>query len=220
MSRIKIILDFLSDLKKNNRKDWMDEHKERYLEAKKEFELLVAVMIDRIALIDDYIVGIQPKNCIFRLNRDIRFSNDKRPYKENMGAFIAADGKKAVDGGYYIHLEPGQSMLAGGTYMPPSDVLARIRQEIDYNPEGLLSFIKGESFQKYFGEFAGERLKTAPKGYPADHPHIALLNLKSLIVTHSLSDEQVTDEHFISYAERVFRAAKPLNDFLKTAVRE
>jgi uncharacterized protein (TIGR02453 family) len=220
MTQVKTILNFLADLKNNNDKDWMDKNKGRYQEARQAFERLVAVLIDRIGLFDDSVAGIQPKTCIFRLNRDIRFSNDKRPYKENMGAFISGMGKKAVDGGYYIHLEPGKSMIAGGSYMPPGDILSKIRQEIDYNPEALISFIEGEPFRKYFGEFGGERLKTAPKGYPADHPHIDLLNLKSLIVAHYLNDDQVIREDFIHYAAEVFGAMKPLNDFLKAAIRE
>ncbi|MBR9999751.1 MAG: DUF2461 domain-containing protein [Cyclobacteriaceae bacterium] len=217
---MKTILDFLDDLRNNNTKEWMDKNKTRFQEARREFESLVSILIDRITLFDDSIAGIQPKNCIFRLNRDIRFSNDKRPYKENMGAFISGEGKKGVDGGYYIHLEPGQSMLAGGSYMPPADVLGKIRQEIDYDPEPLLSFMRGKSFRQYFGDFAGDRLKTAPKGYAADHPNVGLLNLKSLIVTHPLSDKQVTGDNFIGYATEVFASIKPLNDFLKTAIRE
>jgi uncharacterized protein (TIGR02453 family) len=217
---MKTILSFLEELKKNNHKEWMDNHKERYQQARQEFESLVGILIEKITLFDESIAGIQLKNCIFRQNRDIRFSNDKRPYKENMGAFISGQGKKAVDGGYYIHLEPGKSMLAGGSYMPSADVLSRIRQEIDYNPEGLISFTRGKPFNTYFGDFAGERLKTSPKGYPADHPNIRLLNLKSLIVTHTLTDKQVTGENFIPYATEVFSAMKPLNDFLRTAVRE
>lgn len=217
---MKTILSFLEDLKKNNNKEWMDQNKGRYQQARKEFESLVGILIEKITLFDESIAGIQPKNCIFRLNRDIRFSNDKRPYKENMGAFISGQGKKAVDGGYYVHLEPGQSMLAGGTYMPPADVLGRIRQEIDYNPDVLLSFSEEKAFKEYFGDFAGERLKKAPKGYPADHPQIRFLNLKSLIVTHPLTDKQVTGENFIPYTIEIFMAMKPLNDFLKTAIRE
>jgi uncharacterized protein (TIGR02453 family) len=152
---MKTVLNFLSDLRKNNHKEWMDQNKSRYQQAKKEFENLVKILIDRIALFDESIAGIQPKDCIFRLNRDIRFSNDKRPYKENMGAFITMEGKKGVDGGYYIHLQPGQSMLAGGTYMPPADVLKKIRQEIDYNPDPLLDFMRSQPFQKLFGDFDG-----------------------------------------------------------------
>lgn len=215
-----IIFDFLSDLRQNNHKDWMDQNKARYQQAKKEFENLVKILIDRIALFDENIAGIQPKNCIFRLNRDIRFSHDKRPYKENMGAFIAREGKKGVDGGYYIHIQPGQSMLAGGTYMPPADVLKKIRQEIDYNPEPLVEFMNSQPFQKFFGGFAGEKLKTAPKGYSPDHPHIDLLNLKSLIVTHSLTDQQAIRNDFPDYALEVFKAMKPLNDYLKLAINE
>jgi len=217
---MKAVLDFLSDLKKNNNKEWMDSNKSRYQAVKKEFENLVRVVIEQISQFDTSIAGIEPKNCIFRLNRDIRFSNDKRPYKENMGAFITKDGKKGVDGGYYIHIQPGQSMLAGGTYMPPADILKKIRQEIDYNPKQLEHFMHSRDFKKYFGRFEGERLKTAPKGYPADHPRIDLLNLKSLIVAHNIEDKLVLDNNFTEYAIKIFSAMKPLNDYLKTAINE
>jgi len=215
---MKNIINFLTDLKKNNHKQWMDNNKSYYQQAKNEFETMVGILIDRISIFDTSVTGIQPKSCIFRLNRDIRFSNDKRPYKENMGAFISKEGKKAMDGGYYIHIQPGKSMLAGGTYMPPADVLKKIRQEIDYNPEPLLNFIKSAPFKKYFGEFDGERLKTAPKGYPPDHPNIDLLNLKSLIVVHSLTDKQIISDGFIPYVTEIFSAMKPLNDYLKVAI--
>jgi uncharacterized protein (TIGR02453 family) len=217
---MKNVLNFLSDLRKNNHKDWMDRNKARYQQAKKEFESLVMVLIDRIALFDESIAGVEPKNCIFRLNRDIRFSKDKRPYKENMGAFITREGKKGVDGGYYIHIQPGQSMQAGGTYMPPADVLKKIRQEIDYNPDPLLKFMRSDPFRKYFKGFEGEKLKTSPKGYPPDHPHIDLINLKSLIVTHSLTDAQVISDHFADYASEIFETMKPLNVYLRIAINE
>jgi uncharacterized protein (TIGR02453 family) len=217
---MKNILNFLNDLKKNNNKEWMDMNRSNYQQVKKEFENIVRVLIDQISLFDITVQGVQPKNCIFRLNRDIRFSNDKRPYKENMGAFISGKGKKAVDGGYYIHIQPGQSMLAGGTYMPPADVLKKIRQEIDYNPNNLLKFSTGKPFKKYFGNFEGERLKTAPKGYQVDHPNIDLLNLKSLIVVHRLTDKQVMRDDFLTYAVEIFSAMKPLNDYLKVAIND
>ncbi len=217
---MKAVLDFLSDLKNNNKKEWMDLNKSRYQAVKKEFESLVRTLISQIALFDTSIAGIEPKNCIFRLNRDIRFSNDKRPYKENMGAFISKDGKKGVDGGYYIHIQPGKSMLAGGAYMPPADILKKIRQEIDYNPKKLEKFMDSGDFKKYFGSFGGERLKTAPKGYPADHPSIDLLNLKSFIVFHNIKDKTITDTNFVEYAIKIFSAMKPLNDYLKMAINE
>jgi uncharacterized protein (TIGR02453 family) len=217
---MKNILNFLKELRNNNSKEWMDKNKPTYLQVKKEFEAIVRVLIDQISLFDTTVAGVQPKNCIFRLNRDIRFSNDKRPYKENMGAFISGNGKKAADGGYYIHIQPGQSMLAGGSYMPPADVLKKIRQEIDYNPDPLIDFMRGSEFKKYFGKLEGERLKTAPKGYSTDHPNIDLLNLKSLIVFHSLTDDQIISDGFAAQAIKIFAAMKPLNDYLKVAIND
>ncbi len=215
---MKEILDFLTALKNNNNKPWMDNNRESYLKVKNLFQKLIAELIEKIAVFDPSVIGVQPKNCIFRLNRDIRFSKDKRPYKENFGAFISEQGKKGVAGGYYIHLQPGQHMLAGGSYMPPPDVLNKIRQEIDYNPDPLLGYMESETFKKLFGTLEGDKLKTAPKGYPSDHPHIDLINHKSFIVFHNLTDKQVLAPGFLDRAIVTFQAIKPLNNYIRNAL--
>ena len=219
MINIKQILDFLTELSKNNNKEWMDKNKEEYLQAKSEFQNLTEMLISEITSFDNSIEGVEAKKCIFRLNRDIRFSKDKRPYKENFGAFIAHDGRHSQRGGYYLHVQPGNnSMLAGGVYMPQPDVLKKIRQEIDYNPENLKRIINNEQFQKFFGTLAGEKLKTAPKGYSPDHPEIELLKFKNFIVVHYMDDTLVRKPAFQKYCIEVFREMKPLNDYLATAV--
>lgn len=214
------ILDFLKDLSKNNTREWMQENKKRYLSVKGEFEESVQQLIDKISVFDPHIIGIETKKCVFRINRDIRFSKDKRPYKENMGAFINKEGKKGVDGGYYLHIQPGQSMLAGGVYMPPSDILKKVRQEIDYNPDLLLKFIGSSDFTKYFNAFEGDKLKKAPKGYDPEHPNIELLKLKYYIVVHRIDDKTLTNPGFLDYATKIFGAMKPLNDYLRIAVND
>jgi uncharacterized protein (TIGR02453 family) len=137
-----------------------------------------------------------------------------------MGGFINKDGRKGMDGGYYIHVQHGQSMLAGGVYMPPSDVLKKIRQEIDYNPEAINKFMASSDFKNYFGSFEGDRLKKAPKGYDPDHPNIELLKLKYYIIVHRISDEELLKPDFINYASKVFKKMLPLNDYLRTALHE
>jgi len=213
------ILKFLLDLSKNNSREWMEDHKKDYQIVKSDFQEIVSSIIMDISSFDESISGVDVKKCIFRLNRDIRFSKDKRPYKENLGAFISQDGRHSRLGGYYIHLQPGnKSMLAGGVYMPPSDVLRKIRQEIDYNPGELHKIIRNAPFKKLFGSLEGEKVKTAPKGYKIDHPDIELLKLKSYIAVHHLSDSDVNKNSFLPYCIKVFRDIKPLNDYLKTAI--
>ena len=217
---MKEILSFLSNLQKNNTREWMEANKSKYLDSKQQFEEIITSLIDNIAAFDPYIVGTEPKKCIFRLHRDIRFSKDKRPYKENMGGFINKEGRKGMDGGYYIHIQPGQSMLAGGVYMPPSDILKKIRQEIDYNPDELIRFMNSNNFKKYFGTFEGDRLKKAPKGYNPDHPNIELLKLKYYIIVHRLEDAELLKPDFLNNATRIFKAMLPLNDYIRTALHE
>ncbi len=215
---MKEILSFLKGLHENNTREWMEANKSQYLSSKKEFEDIISSLIDNIAAFDPHIIGADPKKCIFRIHRDVRFSKDKRPYKENMGGFINKDGRKGMDGGYYIHIQPGQSMLAGGVYMPPSDILKKIRQEIDYNPGGLIDFMNSKDFKKFFGSFEGDRLKKAPKGYDPDHPNIELLKLKYYIIVHRVKDADLIKPEFPGYATKVFKAMLPLNNYLRTAL--
>lgn len=215
---MKNVMAFLSELDRNNHKEWMEENRKWYLDAKSEFHLLVDELIMGIATFDSSISGLSSKECTFRINRDIRFSKDKRPYKNNFGAAIQEGGKKSVNPTYYIHLQPGESMIAGGCYMPAPPELAKIRQEIDYNAAELREIVKKKDFQKTFGKIQGEALKTAPKGYPKDHPNIELLRLKSFIVMDKLSDDEVLAEDFISHVLEDFEIMHPFNRFLSVAV--
>lgn len=208
---------FLKQLAKNNSKEWFDENRKQYETSKAEFEKIVKAVIDKSALFDKELAGIEAKKCLFRINRDIRFSKDKSPYKLNMGASINPGGKKEMGAGYYIHIQPGKSFLAGGCYMPPPDVLAKIRQEIDYNTKDFKKILANKDFKTYFKELSdeGDKLKTAPKGYAKDHPELSLLQHKHFIVVHDLKDEQIMDKNFPTYAAKVFKAIHPLNLFLR-----
>ena len=217
---MKDILNFLKGLQNNNSREWMEENKAQYLIAKQKFEDIISLLIDRIITFDPFITGAEPKKCIFRLNRDIRFSKDKRPYKENMGGFINRNGRKGMDGGYYLHIQPGKCMLAGGIYMPPPEILKKIRQEIDYNPGALIKYMNSREFKDYFGSFEGDRLKKAPQGYSPDHPNIELLKLKYYTVFHMVKDKDVLGPGFIEYASRVFKAMYPLNAYLRATLED
>lgn len=213
------IIKFLKALKQNNNREWFTQNKEFFQSTKNNFNDIVETLITGIAKHDNDIAGLEAKDCIFRIYRDIRFSKDKTPYKTNFGAYMAPGGKKSGKTGYYIHIEPGgSSFLAGGLYMPPSEQLKAIRQEIDYNIEEFKKIIGDKNFVKYFGSVTGDKLKKAPKGYPADHPEIELLKFKSYIVMHKVKDNQLLDEGFLKYAIDVFGVMQPFNGFLNRAV--
>jgi uncharacterized protein (TIGR02453 family) len=216
---MKRILAFLSDLTDHNDRDWMTANKKYYQEAKKAFEEQVNELIEGISGFDEELVGLAPKDCIFRINRDIRFSKDKSPYKTNFGAAMTPGGKKNPLPTYYIHVQPGNSFLAGGMYMPQPAELAKIRQEIDYNAGELKKIVEDSDFQKTWGQLTGEELKTAPKGYPKDHPNIDLIRKKSFIVVKNLSNEELLTDQFTQEAIRMFKILYPFNQYLSVAVK-
>jgi uncharacterized protein (TIGR02453 family) len=213
----KSTLEFLSELKQHNDRDWFLINRRRYDEARANFESFVQVLIDEISGFDPILKGLEVRSCTYRINRDIRFSNDKTIYKTHLGAFIVRGGKKFGDrfAGYYFHVEPGgSSMIAGGAYMPPKPWLSAIREKIDEQGEKLLEIIRHADFKKYFGEIEGEKLKTAPKGYPKDHPYIELLKLKSFLAARLISDKDIVSSSCFDLIIRGSKAMKPLNDFL------
>lgn len=213
-----LILKFLKDIKKNNDRVWFEKNKSRYLEAKQIFEDFVAALLSEFSKFDSSVGGLDPKKLPFRIYRDVRFSKDKSPYKTNMGAGFSPNGKLVQEPGYYIHIEPGKSFVAGGIYMPDATNLAKIRQEIDYNFAKLKKVTNASRFKKSFDGFDEfDKLKTMPKGYPKDHPQIELLKLKSFIVSHNFSDKEVMDPKFVKNVASYAKAIKPLNDFIKEA---
>jgi len=213
------ILSFLSDLQANNEKAWMDEHRPRYKTARQHFIDLVGYILGELSIDDESLRGLNPKDCIFRINRDIRFSKDKSPYKNNFGAAMAEGGRHTDQALYYLHLQPiDESFIAGGIYQPPPPVLAKVRQEIDYNPGELKTITDAPDFKRYFGEIQGDMLKRAPKGYEPDHPNIELLKLKDYLVMHKLTDKQVTDDNFPRTAVKMFQSMQPFLDYLNVAV--
>jgi uncharacterized protein (TIGR02453 family) len=212
----KSTLDFLSSIKLNNNRDWFIGNRPQYIDAKDNFESIVQEIINKIIVFEPIMKGLEAKSCVFRINRDIRFSNDKSPYKSHFGAFIVQGGKKNVDkfAGYYFHIEPGKSIMAGGAYTPPGPWLSAIREKISDSPDEFIKIINTKDFVKYFGTIDGEKLKTAPKGYPSSHPHIELLKFKSYLVVNEVSDKMVLSNDFFDHVLNVFRAMKPLNNYL------
>ena len=217
MSQIdKSTLLFLSDLKLHNDREWFNQNRKRYEAAKSNYETFIQEVINRIAIFEPILKGLEAKSCTFRINRDIRFSADKSIYKTHMGAFIVRGGKKNGDKytGYYVHVEPGNSFIAGGAHIPPSGWLTAIREKIAMHGDEFVKVINNKDFVKYFGGIEGDKLKTAPKGFPKDHPHIELLKFKSYLAEKSFKDKEITSGDCIDEIEKGFRTMKPLNDFL------
>lgn len=207
----KSTLTFLKKLAVNNNKVWFDLHREEYNQAKLNFEELVKNLIDQISKFED--LGIlTPKDCLFRINRDVRFSKDKRPYKKNLSAAIAKGGKKNIFGSYYLHIQPGESFLAGGIYSPDTKTLNKFRDYILDRPKKFLSTIEKPAFKKYFGELQGESLVNTPRGYSKDLPLQQFLKMKSLVAIHHFSDETLTSKNLES---EIITGCKLLQPYLE-----
>ncbi len=172
-----------------------------------------------MAPLDPLVAQLEVKECVFRINRDIRFSKDKAPYKAYMGAFLAPGGKKGGYAGYYLHLAPHNgSFVGGGIYQPSTETLKHIRQEIDYHPEEVEELLHAPGFRKAFGTLEGDRLKTVPRGYDAAHPQAALLQLKSYLARRAATDQEVAQKDFLTQVVHTFEQLIPLNRFLNRAV--
>jgi uncharacterized protein (TIGR02453 family) len=214
------ILKFLKAVGKNNNRDWFEKNKQTYLKAKEGFDDFLEGLHKDLVKFDESLASLNPRKAAFRIYRDVRFSKDKRPYKTNMGAGFSEHGKMDQEPGYYIHVEPGKSFVAGGLYMPSPENLAKIRQEIDYNADKLLKILNNKKFKAHFpkGLEVWDKLKTMPKGYAKDHPHIDLLKNKSFVVSHSFNDSEVTKKDFSKKVAESCKLIKPLNDYLLEAI--
>jgi uncharacterized protein (TIGR02453 family) len=214
-------LDFLAGLRENNDRVWFDANRKQYEAAKKDVEQAVGQLLLGCAAFDTSLQGLEAKSMMFRIFKDVRFSKDKSPYKTNLGAWMNGGGKNSMNAGYYLHIEAGdRSFLAGGSYMPPANVLKSIREAIDYDHEGLLEVLKEKEFVKNFGELGGETLKTSPKGYEKDHPAIDLLKHKSFVVSHKVSDKELVRPDFAAKAALIYKSMYPLTVFLNRAIAE
>jgi len=218
---IKTVLPFLEDLRKNNNREWFLGNKYRYDEAKGEFESFLEQVIHAIAKYDPGVKFLKSKDCIFRIFRDVRFSKDKSPYKTNFGAWITSSGRKSSGPGFYIHLQPGESFLAGGIHIPDTERLKKIRQEIYYNIDELKSILNEKTFKKFFsGIDEWDKQKLAPREFPKDFPDIEILKNRSYTVSHPVKDSVVSNQKFFDYVMAVFKANQPYNAFLRRAVED
>jgi uncharacterized protein (TIGR02453 family) len=212
------LIAFLKELKLNNNKEWFNDNRKRYEASKEQMLFFTELMIREINKFDPDIPMISPKDCLFRIFRDTRFSNDKAPYKTNMGSFIARDGRKSPRAGYYIHIEPGNSFLGGGIWCPQPEPLRAIRSEIYDNTEGFKEVIDDKNFKRYYAAIEGEKLKTAPKGFPKDFEDIALLRYKSYAFGHPVNDHTILGEDFVGVAVDAFKELYKANRFLNSSL--
>jgi uncharacterized protein (TIGR02453 family) len=214
-------LKFLKDLKKNNNKPWFDAHRKEYEEAKTDFANFIQQVIDKHAKNDPSIKLLVAKDCMFRINRDIRFSKDKTPYKTNIGAYINRGGKKSLFGGYYFHCEPGQSFVGGGLWMPMPPELNKVRQEIDYNFPAFKKIITSKKIKAVYGDLSRDAeyvLSRVPKGYEPTNPAAEYLKMKSLVSTTSLKDEDLTSKNLVKKTVASFEALQPLIEFVNRSI--
>lgn len=208
-------LQFIADLKEHNTREWFQDNKGRYDKARQNYIGFLDELVQEMQVFEPAAQGQKGKDLVFRIYRDVRFSNDKRPYKDHFGAYIAEGGRKSVNPGYYLHLADGdRSFVAGGLWMPPAPELKAVRQEIDYNLDVFREIVEAAPFKKRFGELQGEQLKTTPKGYDKDNPAIQYLRHKSWNALMPLTDAQVLQVDFMQVVLDAIKALKPLNDFL------
>jgi len=221
MSNIeKDTLNFLSELERNNNRDWFNDYKHLYLKAKDNMETVVDQIISGVSDFDKSVERLEAKNCIFRIYKDTRFSKDKTPYKTNIGASLVEKGPKTLNhAGYYIHIEPGKSFLAGGVYMTEPKNLKAIREKISAEGEDFLKIINKKSFRDNL-ELRGDKLVKVPQGFDKDNPMGDYLKFKQFTVFHSLSDEDVVNENFINRTVKIFKEIYPFNLFLNQAISD
>lgn len=219
---MKEILDFLTELSCNNNREWFNAHKDWYRDCQQRFEQFTAEWLERLAEMDPNLATLQPKDCIWRIYRDVRFSPDKRPFKEWFGVFPAVKGGKKSDrGGYYIHIQPERCMFGGGMWCPNKDLLHAVRREILANYDEVEDIFANPVTNKYFKDFDTEyMLKKVPQGFPADFEHADWLKRKCYTFSTPLTDEQVCAPDFVDLATEIAYAAKPINDFLNYTFEE
>jgi len=211
-------LSFIRNLKKNNNKEWFHSNRAAYDEARGEFLAFVDTLVSEIGLFDPDMGPVDPRKTLFRINRDIRFSKDKSPYKTNFGAFIIKGGKKTGNAGYYFHLDPEGTFTGGGVYHPEAEILKKVRKEIYGNPEEFRDIIMEKTFRGYFGELYDDQLKTAPKGYPKDFEFIDLLKYKSYIVSRSFDEKMVMGDGLLRETLTAFQLMHPMIRFINYAL--
>ena len=225
----KRILTFLRDITLNNNREWFTAYKAEYDAVRAEWERGVGQALERIVGFDASVAHLSVKDCTYRFYRDTRFSADKSPYKNHFGAYICAKGKKALRGGYYVHMEPDHCLLAVGSYMLPTQILTACRNEMMANEEEWIRCVESRNFRKYFAGpddaswdspqgFGLEKLKTCPAGFPRDYQYMRYLRLKDYCAWHRVADDFFDGDAWLDEMVRVFKAGKPMMDFMNAVI--
>jgi uncharacterized protein (TIGR02453 family) len=218
---MKELFEFLKELQVNNDRDWFKENKPRYDALYKEFVHIVGRLIDKIATFDPEVAGLDAKSCIYRIYRDIRFSHDKTPYKTHFGAYMTGyGGRTSAYGGYYLHIEPGNSFVSGGVWCPTPVMLKQLRHDIYDNIDEFVAIIEDEKFKNVYGELEGEVLKRMPDGFPKDSSYEDILKHKSFIVSSMKPEKFFYSKNWMDEVVEDFRILYPFNKFLNYTIGE
>ena len=214
----KNLINFLKDLKINNNRDWFQQNKTIYDQLRKDFINFVDILISELRKIDPDVGLVNPKDCIFRIYRDVRFSKDKSPYKTNFGAYVVKEGRKSRYAGYYLHIEPENSFAGGGIYMPPNPILKLVRTDIYENIDEFKLIINNKYFKKHFNEIYGSKLKKVPQGFPTDFPDADLLKFKDYIVMKAIGEGELLKDDLLEEVIKLFKVMVPFNKFINNAI--
>ena len=220
MSSFAATYRFLRQIAAHNDREWFHAHQPEYKAARACFEEYVQQLILRIAAFDSSVSYQTPKACIYRFARDTRFSEDKSPYKRHFGAFICSHGRKSYRGGYYLHLEPDHSMVAGGSWCPPAPLLKQIRQRIVDETEEFRSIVEDERFHELYPVVGEDPVKTMPKGFPKDFAYPDYLRPRLYTVWAPIDDSLVSEPDGLDRIEEMFRVMSPFNRFLNDVFDE
>ena len=215
---VALILKFLKNLANHNDRTWFQANRAQYEEAKETFEALTSELIHKVSLFDDSVKYLSPKDCLYRIYRDIRFSEDKSPYKRHMGCYLNARGKKSLHGGYYFHLQPGENMVAGGCWCLPTNILNSVRQTIVYREKDFEEIVSKQSFKELFPTITFEPLKVMPRGMPKNFGHPEYVKCRNYCVSHTLSDDFFNRQDWMTEITHQFQVMKPFLDFVNDVV--
>lgn len=211
----KSTLKFLSQLAKNNNREWFHAHQEEYVAAKDNIQEVIEELIIEVGKFDPSVRDLAPKDALFRIYRDVRFSKNKIPYKSSFGAVVSKGGKKGIGPAFYVHIEPKNTFVYSGVHHPTSEELGKIRRNIAAGGKELKKFLNSKAFKTKYKTLLGSKLKTAPKGYPKDHPEIELLRYKDFGVRVNIPMSKVTSKGFEKEVAKEMKAMKPFTDYLR-----
>ena len=212
------IISFITELAENNTKEWFDIHRDQYNLARKELVDFTAKLLESLSQSNPWVSVLSASKCLYRINRDIRFSKNKAPYKTGIGIFIAPGGRSSGNAGYYLHLEPNNNYIGGGVYAPQPAVLRAIRQEIYFNSDSFIKILNAPVFKDNFDQMMDDRLKRAPKGFPPDFKHIDLLKYKHFVISRPLNAEIISDNKIVEKLLPFFDAQRDFIKFLNMAI--